>query len=268
MPEKRGMENALGRTLRRLNAPSLWPVLLGWLLALGLLLPALDALALEAAGDAVTACTLCALLCALPGLMPRRRWLAWAAGGAAVLLWLLTSGALPRLGAMLGAAVHLFSGNVEPLRVYASEIAALGGVLLTLGCFAIARQSAGLYPALSLTMVVMLLVWLSGADTPLWLFAPALAALCVLFAFSGDETVSRGRALAVSAVAVALAVGMAPWLRFTSPTLEDFADRLRTYITDTFFFTEPREVYSLHVDGYQPLETRLAARPTCRNARL
>ena len=48
MPEKRGTENALGRTLRRLNAPSLWPVLLGWLLALGLLLPALDALALFA----------------------------------------------------------------------------------------------------------------------------------------------------------------------------------------------------------------------------
>ena len=245
------------KTLRARIAPALWPALIGMMLSLGLILPVLDALSIAAAGTAVFACLLTAALCVCAGLGGRTRWIALIGGGIILFFYLVPSGGLSRMGGMFSAAIHLVQGNAEPLRVYGDEVAVIITILLTAGGRAMARQVAGFYPALSLTIVATLIIWFTGSRESLWLIAPALVALAVLFARSVSENTPYARIVGASALTVLLAIGLTPTLPLSSSSLENFAERMRNYITDTFFFTELRTVYTIQVDGFKPLETRL-----------
>ncbi len=245
------------KTIRARALNALWPALLGLMLSLGLLLPVLRALALDAAGTAVWACLLTAAVLAVAGYGGRVRWIALGAGAVMLLIYLIPGGGLFRIGGMLGAAVHLTRVNMEPLRVYSREVAALAGILLTIAGFAMAKQSAGFYPALSLTMIALLFIWFTGTRDALWMLAPCLIALTALYARSANEQTPYARVMMASALAVTVALGIAQTITLTSSTMENFAEKLRTFISDTLFFTDPRKVYSIQVDGYKPLETRL-----------
>ncbi|MCL1964039.1 MAG: transglutaminase-like domain-containing protein [Firmicutes bacterium] len=245
------------RALRARIPTFLWPALIGLLLSLGLVLPLLGALSMGSARTAVFVCLFIAAMCAVFDIGGRARWIACLGCGAFFLIYLLPGGGIPRMTGLFSAAIHLLRGNAEPLRIYGEEAAVIAGALLTFCGWAMAKQGAGFYPALSLTMVSMLVIWFSGGRDVLFLTVPALIALCALFARSIHEETPYGRILAASALAVLLALGIHPLARIVSPTLEDFAEQVRTYITDRLFFTEPRTVYSIQVDGFKPLETRL-----------
>lgn len=245
------------QTIRERALPALFTAVVGALLAIGLLLPVLRAIDIAGTGMALWACILTSLACAIWGLGGKFRWIGLGVGGFLLLVMMLMTGALRNMSGMLGAAFHLIRGNVSPLRVYGPEAAMLASILLSIATFAMARQSAGFYPALSLTMVALLIIWFSNHRDAVALFAPALIALCAMFARSAGEETPVLRILIVSALAVILALMVSPLLQFRSSALENLADQLRTYITDTMFFTESRSVYSIQVDGYKPLETRL-----------
>lgn len=244
-------------TIREKGLSAVWPAVIGALLAAGLILPVLSALGMAGAGAAVWACVLTATCCVILGLGGVFRWIGLAVSAAILFLLLMVTGTLSSMGGLLSAAVHLVRGNLEPLKVFGKEAALLAGCLLTFAGCAMARQSAGFYPALSLTMIAILLIWFSGRRDSLWLFAPALIALCAMFARSAAEETPVLRILIASALAVILALMVTPVLQVRSPQMEKFADNLRNYISDTMFFTEPRSVYSIQADGYKPLETRL-----------
>jgi len=158
---------------------------------------------------------------------------------------------------MLGAGVYLLRGDAEPLKAFAPELAMLAGALVSALGYSLAKQSAGFYPALSLTMVSVLIVWFSGVRDGLWYFLPAFFVLLALFAHLTRDDAPPPRTLIVAMLIVMAALMLTPSLNFTSSRLERFAEALRNYITDTFFFTEPRTVYSIQADGFKPLETRL-----------
>ncbi len=250
-------EGTLLKTVRARVLPAIWPALIGLLLALGLLLPVLRVLSVNAAGNAVWACLLTAAVCFASGFGGRYQWAVLGAGALVLFAALAVSGVLSSLGGLVGAAVELLRGNAESLREYGPEVATIAGILLTLGGWGMARQSAGFYPAMSLTMVSLLIVWFSGGRDGLWLFVPALIALCALFARSINETTPYPRVLLISLVVVLTALGLSSVAMMKSKEMENFAERLRNYIADTLFFTEPRKVYTIQVDGYKPLETRL-----------
>lgn len=243
------------KDLKTKGLPLIWPPLAGVLLSLGLVLPVLRALSLDAVRPAVFACVITGVICALSELFSRRKWIVACVGFLIAAFFVF--GSLSRVSGMLSAAVHLARGNGEPLRVYAPELSALLGALFTLIGFRMASQSAGFYPAMSLMMIAALLVWFTGDASGLWLFLPALFVLCALFAHAAGDVAPPPRTLLVSLSIVALALMLSPALTLRSETLKDFSESLRTYITDTFFFTEPRTVYTIQVDGFKPLETRL-----------
>ncbi|MDR0896505.1 MAG: transglutaminase domain-containing protein [Oscillospiraceae bacterium] len=243
-------------TLPAALAP-LFPVCVGLLLSLGLLLPVLHTLAPAVIGTAVIACLATAAVCAVAAFAGRRGWLPLAVAGGAVLLYLVLGGGMTRLVGVIGALVRLLNGDMTAFAPHAGDAAAAAGVLLTLGAWAVSRQGAGFYPALSLSLVALLIVWFSGGREEAVLFAPALLALLALFGRSAGEETSAPRLSLAAALALALALLLMPLLRFTSPQIEDFASRIRNYITDTLFFTEPRAVYSIGADGYMPLDDRL-----------
>ncbi|MDR0928529.1 MAG: transglutaminase domain-containing protein [Oscillospiraceae bacterium] len=246
----------IAHTLSAALAP-LFSVCVGLLLSLGLLLPVLHTLAPETIGTAVVACLATAAVCAVSALWGRRGWLPLTVGGGAVLLYLLLGGGLSRVVGIIGGLVRALNGDVTAFAPYAGDAAAAAGVLLTLGAWAMSRQGAGFYPALSLALVALLIVWFSGGREEAILFAPALLALLALLGRSAGEETSAPRLSLAAALALSLALLITPLLRFTSPQIEEFANRIRNYITDTLFFTEPRAVYSIAADGFMPLDDRL-----------
>ncbi len=235
---------------------ALWASLTGFLLSAGLLVPLTRAFAQEGLTGALTACVVMAVISVGIGLPGPIRWVSLLAGALALLVPLLTGGGLFRVGGAIGAAVHLMRGNAEPLRVYAREVGLLCGALLTLLCCQLAHQSAGFYPALSLTMITLLMLWFTGKRDELYLLAPALVALAVLFARAANDKTPYPRTLLISALAVGAGLLLTP-VSGQSPALEEFAETVRTYISDTLFFNDPRNVYSIEYDGYKPLAPRL-----------
>lgn len=244
-------------TLKTRGLPALWPALIGAMLSVGLLLPIFSAVELSGSGVLIGSCLMTALGLAVIDMGGRFRWIGLGCLFGLLFLFSILSGTLANLRGMAGAAIHLIRGNIAPMLAYGPEVALVLGALATFGGWSMARQSAGFYPSLSLSMVILLLLWFSGRSDVIWLFAPALVALCMMFARSASEETPLLRVLVASTLAVVLALAATPVLQFRSPRLERFADDLRTYITDTLFFTEPRSVYSIQADGYKPLETRL-----------
>ena len=180
-----------------------------------------------------------------------------AAGGVSLAVYLFTGGRLLRLGGMLGAMLPLLRGVTAPLQVYAPEVAALLGVLMTLAGWSLSLRPGGFVPALSLELIVGLACWAGGMRQSVWLFSPGIAALLALLSQMAHEGAPRGPALGAAAAVVAAALAITPLAAHTSDTLAGIAEAVHNFITDTFFFTETRTVYSIEVDGYMPLETRL-----------
>ncbi len=245
------------KNLRPRVADALWPALIGAALSLGLILPVLHAFSVQGADSAALWCVATAAVCAAAGLGGKTRWIAFCLGGIALAAALLPNGGLSRYLALFQAIVNAAMGGTESILSYGQQIALLSGVLLTLAGVSMAKQSAGFYPGLSLTMVTVLVVWFSGKAESIWLFTPALCALGALFARSSDPQTPAGSTVAASILAVLIAVCVTPLMHFRSPALEGFAERVRTFIADTLFFTEPRRVYSIQVDGYKPLDDQL-----------
>ena len=236
---------------------ALWPALTGMLLALGLVLPALRALNLACYGAAVLACAATAVFLTLIGARGVYA-LAGGIGGALVLvLTVLTGNTLSRLGGMLGAVFALVNGSAAALQMYAPEVSVALSVLLTLVGWSLALGPGGFIPAFSLELIAVLACWAAGLREEFYLFAPGLVALMALLSSFTREGASKPAALSTAAVAVLVALALTPAVSHTSPALSSLAESIRTFITDTFFFTETRTVYSIEVDGYMPLETRL-----------
>lgn len=236
---------------------ALWPALTGMLLALGLVLPALRALNLACYGTAVFACAVTAVFLTFIGARGVCALAGGACGALTLALAVLTGNTLPRLGGMLGAMFALVNGSAAALQMYAPEAAVVLSVLLTLVGWSLALGPGGFIPAFSLELIAVLACWVAGLREEFYLFAPGLVALMALLSCFTHEGASRPATLATSAVAVLVALALTPVISHTSPALSNLAENIRTFITDTFFFTETRTVYSIEVDGYMPLETRL-----------
>ncbi|MCL1795737.1 MAG: hypothetical protein FWG37_02480 [Clostridia bacterium] len=240
-----------------LASSQLWPPLAGVLLSVGVILPVLRSISMDTYLSAVLGSVAAGALCLLWAVWGKGRKLFWFGGVALVLFILLITGFSARLGGMLDAGINLFRGNTAPMKSYAPEAALLAGFVFSALGFSLAKQSAGFYPALSLTMISVLFVWFSGVRDGLWFFMPAVVVLLALYAHTTADRTPQPKTLIVASLIVSAALLLTPSLRFTSARLERFAETLRNYITDTFFFTEPRTVYSIQADGYKPLETRL-----------
>ncbi len=240
--------------------PLVWPALIGVMLALGLMLPVFRVFSMHVTAGAVWACALTGVVCAASGIDRRYRLAVLVGGGILLVFLAIAAGMLSRLGGIVEALIELAQGNVESIKEFGLELAVIAGTILTLTGWALAKQSAGFFPALSLALVSLLIVWFSGGRDVLWLFTPALVALCALFARSINELTPYPRVIALAVTLVLMAMGMSSAVNIISPPMEKFADQLRNYIADTLFFTEPRKVYTIFVDGYKPLEVRLGGK--------
>ena len=222
------------------------------LYALGLLLTLLHVLELTASFWAVL--PVMVLLVAVMAASTVRRWLGWAVAGvitAGAGLWLLTGGVSVVVEVLRGVTLHL-SGVMAALPMVAGETAMLIAVLAAMVSFLLTYRAAGAYPAMTVLLLALLLLWLGNRPSLLWWLLPSVAAVMTLLALSTHEGLTFRRVLPMMLAAALAAFLMIPTGGVTVGPLKEAADTLRQKIFDYFFFTEPRDVFTLAVEGYYP----------------
>lgn len=199
---------------------------------------------------------LCSLLCVgllwLGGLNRGGRVAALLLAALAMLLLCVTPfRLLQRVRELLEALVTPEVGIAMP----EGAVPLIGGALavfLTLILFWMAGMAGGVYPALTLSVILLLACWYLAGSLHGGYALMAAAALAAMFARSSDEKIGYMRAIPAAVLAAALAVAILPAGSLTWQPLYDAAQKARDLFNDYFMFTDPRTTYSISLDGFQP----------------
>lgn len=248
-------EVRLNTRVRAYLSERLLPTLLAALLACGLALTLCDSLFL--AGGWMDVAAVCAGL-ALFTLATDWHWAARLAGWVALLMGLsvfaLTDARIPGL---ITAVQLAMQGNTGALALYAPLLRAAVAIAFAALSLVLNRYREGFYPSLSLALVVLMWGWMTGYVGALWALVPALIALAGLYARAHCESTPPLRILAAAGAVVLVALLLLPAEGIKNPRLEALAERIRQMTYDYLFFNEPRTIYTIQYDGFQPLGNRL-----------
>lgn len=240
--------------LRKQLRESIGGIVIAVLLGGSLALTLCDAMGLAVDVIAVAVpCLVTALACALMtmGVWPLAVTLALlVAGGGATIYFKLP--AYTQMEALVRAL--LTDGSLDGCL---NAIAGVLGVLLTATAFLMTRVRGGVYPALTLLMLVAMGTWMFERSLNVYYVAPALVAVAMLFASSAREKTSFNSALPIAAVSVAAALLLMPIMGGVSPALQQFGRAVRSTVADYLMFSEARTLYSVQLDGYQSQSGKL-----------
>ena len=226
--------------------------IIAFLYALGLTLTLLHVLELTAKIWAVL--PVMAVLIAVMSASTLKRWTGWALTGAIVALsalWLALGGLPVVIEVFRGVTLHL-SGLTAALPLVAGETAMLIAVLVAIVSFLLTFELTGAYPAMTVMMLALMLLWLGNRASLLVWLLPSVVAIMTLLVISNHEGLTIRRVLPTMLAAALAAFLVIPTGGVTIGPLKNSADTLRQRIFDYFFFTEPRDVFSLAVEGYYP----------------
>ena len=227
------------------------------LLSLGLTLTLAGVLSLPASAW-VTGGVCAAVLSLLLGastLLPRGG--GWIGAGAALALgglYLLAGGA-DRAGEVLQALALRLRGTGGALAYVSAPAALLIAFPVTLLCFAFTGEKMGPFAVLAV-MLGLAALWLGERGDLIPLLIPSGGAALTVLARERAGNAPVRRSLPVLLAVTALAALIVPARGVTLPPLKEAADSLRQTIMDYFFFTEPRNVFTLASEGYYPQSTQ------------
>ncbi len=171
-----------------------------------------------------------------------------AAGG---LGYLLLGGVGQIVEVMQALALHM-SGLTSALPLVASRVTVLVSLLCGATAWFVTQRSAGAYPAMVLLLLVVVLLWLGDQTQALWTLLPAVIACVALLLRAGDDTTRTSRVLPLAAIVTLLSFTGVAIGGATIEPLKETADAIRQKIYDIFFFTDPRDVFTLASEGYYP----------------
>ena len=227
--------------------------ILAFLLGLGLLLSMLGSVGLL--GEGIFAAAVLLGLTAALSLCSGRRFthliLCAALSGMAA-AWLFLLGGMGTLTEIFRAVTLHFSGLKTAIPMVGRETALLLAVPVALCSYAVTSRGVGAYPALAVTVLPAVLLWLTDQPSLLPWLAPSVLAVIALAATANQETPALRRVLPLALVITLGAFLLSPADGVTIQPLKDAADRLRTQILDRFMFTAPRNVFTLASEGYYP----------------
>ena len=162
------------------------------------------------------------------------------------LLWLAMGGfgLLAEVGQAL--LLHLSGLTTALPMVGEAFVVIVSGLCLAAGWF-VTQRSAGAFPALILLVMAAVLLWLGNWPQVLVCLLPAVVACVTLLLRAGDEHTSTMRVFPLAVVVTGIAFTGVAINGATSEPLKKLADDIRQRIYDTFFFTQPRDVFTLAI---------------------
>ena len=200
---------------------------------------------------------LCAGMVAVMTLMRLNKWTLLACGCAlvgAVILDRLRGGAmLSQASGTIRSLTRLLASGEGSLAEHAGALIVSVSLLAAFIAFLFSRMNGGVYPAFLLFLFVMMGCWFLRGEIHVWQLLPGLIALGLLYARSYKDGPASLRALPLVLAAALLAVLLVPSRQITWEPLVDAADKVRKVFYDYFLFNDPRAVYTVASDGYQPL---------------
>ncbi len=229
--------------------------LVAWLLSLSMTLVLADCLRLSL--PPVQAVAYCAAGVCLLFVMTLNRWgfvsvAALLVGGAAA-FFLRGNAARETVRVFFRDVLRALITGEGSLSDHAQALGILIAVFCTVISYMLVRVSGGVYPALLLYLFVLMGSWFMEERLVPGYVVPGLVALALLYARSYRESASFIRAISIALAAALLAVALLPRGIVTWKPLADAAEKAREIFSDYFLFTDPRAVYSVASDGYQPL---------------
>lgn len=166
--------------------------------------------------------------------------------------WLFVGNGMAVIKDVLLGATLQFNGIPVSLALVGRETAILTAAILSFIVFWLSVPNFGGILLFLLSLFVFVLIWYFDRFDLLWSFAPAAIASIVYVIRFSDPEVSVLRLLPWITLLMVLALVITPKDGFTIPEMKEAADELRQTVTDTFFFTDPRNVFSLADEGYYP----------------
>ncbi len=222
------------------------------LLAVGLLLPSMFAMNLGEHALLAVGMTLAAtLVLALGDISKKMRFISLGLLGLGIGAIFITI-PMNTLMSTVYAIYLKLTGQNAALPLYGQSCALLFALAFGLIGYFLSDKGAGFFPALTVSMVVLTVLWVTGRHDLIVYFLPAIAALVILYAGSVHDELPVKRVLPLALVLVLLAYLMVPAQGIVSPTLQKTAQDIRQMVFDYLFFTEPRKVFSLEAEGYYP----------------
>ncbi len=190
-------------------------------------------------------------LCAVAGLNRRV-----ALGGGCVLLfaglvWLVIGG-MGLINEVFQALLLHMSGLMTALPMVGVPFTVMICLLCTAASWFVTQRSAGAFPALILLALAAVLLWLGSWKEVLVCLLPAAVACVTLLLRAGDEHTSTLRVFPLAVVVTGIAFTGVAVGGMVSQPLKELADTIRQRIYDTFFYTQPRDVFTLATEGYYP----------------
>ena len=196
----------------------------------------------------------CAVLLAIGHLSKKYAVLiAIVAAGVGVIIALSPVKPFQRLIDLGKTFVAFNAGEAASMADHSLTIATLLALMMALVMHWLARMQGGVYPALTLSVVVLLTSWLVDKRLSAAYVICAGTALAMMFARAPDERLPYFRALPAALLAAVLAYMLIPAGNPTWAPLREGAERVRKLFYDYFLFTETRVTYSLYPDGFQPM---------------
>lgn len=152
--------------------------------------------------------------------------------------------------ALSAALTLLMNGQPIALAAYARVITVLAALLMTALGASLARSEQAFFPLAFLTIGILLISSLLGAQVGACALLPLTMALLLTARAPG---VTGRRILPPAALVLALTMLLMPLAGTTVPEFSSLAGRVRRMIDDYLFFTEPRTTFSMSAAGWQPL---------------
>ena len=166
-------------------------------------------------------------------------------------IWLLIGGA-GMIAEVSRALILHMSGLTTALPMVGAEFTVLISLLCLGVSWFVTQRSAGAFPALILLILAAVLLWLGDWPDMLVCLLPSVLSCVTLMLRAGDEHTSTLRVFPLAALVTGVAF-LGVWLGgATAEPLKTLADEVRQRIYDTFFYTQPRDVFTLATEGYYP----------------
>ncbi len=225
---------------------------MAYLMALGMTLTVLGVMGLLPHGS-LAAAALLILMAALvlAGMNRRAALISGCIALFAGAVWLAIGGAGMMSECGRALLLHM-SGLTTALPMVGEAFTVIVGILCGAASWFVTQRSAGAYPALILLVLAAVLLWLGGWAAVLICLLPSALACVTLLLRAGDDHISTLRVFPLAAVVTAIAFAGVAAGGATAAPLKELADELRRRIFDTFFYTQPRDVFTLATEGYYP----------------
>lgn len=179
------------------------------------------------------------------------RLIGWGIVGFAGIITLAAGGISSIIEVYNALLLHM-SGLTTALPLVGAPFTIIISLLCTVVSWIVTHRSSGAIPSLILLVFSAMLLWLGNWSEVFLCLLPAAIAVVTLLLRAGDEQTSTLRVLPLAVTVTALAFAVAGTGGAVSSPLKTLANTIRQRIYDTFFYTQPRDVFTLATEGYYP----------------